>query len=104
MAEGRGEAVVASASGQGTLRTERVVLQFKGGVRVIVESAHEHRVLFERNVEATQELLYGVVVREGVGIHMIEQGGRIVEQGTLVFDFGVEDAERIRVEAALARF
>ena len=101
-ADGLREVVVASAAADCVLRAEVARLDFIGGLRVVVEAAHEALVENDRRaylVEAAAELREVILAFVAEVFH---DRGRALGDFLAYRALAVEDAQRVSVEAALA--
>src|SRR6266852_7872785 len=95
------EAVVAAAAADGVLRAEARGGDFEGGAHVVVEATNEAPVFLVEDAADLELALYLGVVRLAFVAEVIGDVRERGDDGLLAFELGVEDAERIGVDAAL---
>ena len=98
------EAVVAPAAADGALRAEALGDEFKNGEVVVVQPAHEARVDAPRHASGVQHLLHGAQVRLRCLAQMVHEARGGFHQRLHGGVFGVQNAQRVGVEAARGVF
>src|SRR5882762_646277 len=96
------QSVIAPAAADGILRTEPLRRNFKRRPHVIVQPAHEPPILAEEDAAHFELVLYSSVVRRAVLAEVIGDARQRGDNALLAFEFGIEHAQRIRFDAALA--
>src|SRR5216683_1473509 len=95
------EAVVAAAAADGVLRAEARGGDFEGGAHVVVEATNEAPVFLVEDAADLELALYLGVVRLAFVAEVVGNVRERGDDGLLAFELGVEDAQWIRVDAAL---
>src|SRR5438094_4169826 len=94
--------VVATAAAHGILRAESLRRDFKRRAHVIVKATHEPPILAVDYAAHFELMLYGGVVRGALFAEVIGDVRQRGDDGLLAFEFGIENAQRIRFDAPLA--
>src|SRR4051812_39939182 len=94
-------AVIATTSADGVLRAETRRGDLKRGARVIVEPADEAPVLLILDAAQIELAFEGGVVRLAFIAEVFGDARKFLDVRLLGFELGVEDAQRVGVDAAL---
>ncbi len=95
------EAIVAAAAADGILRAEPFGDHFESGAHVVIEAADEAPVFFVLDAAQIQLVFQLGEVRAAIVAKMIGDARQRFDDGLLGRNFGIEDAQRIRFDAAL---
>ena len=92
------QTVVAATTHHRALRAQLVGDELEGGVAVVVEAAHDARVLAERHAEAVEMRLQPRVERGGGLGQVAGDGRRIGHDAAVALVLAVEDAQRVALQ------
>ena len=97
-----GQAVVATAAADGADARVGGVLHLKHGTHVVVQAAHQRRVLDVRNTGLVQVLLHLGVVGLAVVAEVVGHERRVLHDLAVAVDLAVKGAQRVEVGALAA--
>ena len=100
-AELRNQAVIAAAGANRALGAQLIGDPFEHGQVVVVEPAHQARIDARMNARILENGLHAFEMLERVLAQIVHQLGRGLDQRLHVRILGVEDAQRIAVQATL---
>src|SRR5262249_115347 len=95
------KAVVAAASKNRILRTQRTMHHFERRAHVVIESADQPRLHYERNTSIVQIFLYRREMRFAVRTKVLQDRGQVIDDRLIFGNLAIEDTQRIGLRAAL---
>src|SRR5207248_1093028 len=95
------QSVVPTAAAESALRAELRVRELEGGLRVVVEAAHQPRLAPEPDAQRLQRLRHALKVRQALLAKGVQNIRQLADRGPVLL-LAIQDPQRVHLVPALA--